>query len=551
MKVRAKSWRIRVRSVLPAADRNLLRAILGDGEIARDAYSAWRRDLDWSIIPPAWQRLLPILHHNATRLGIDDPLLKRIGGVRRYLWARNLRLMKLAKMVHGALIAAAVPVMALKGSALVAHRFVNRSIRPMEDLDILVPPDRVADAMDVLEGLGMRASPFRRDSVLRRVLPQAEMSGSAFRTTDGDYIDLHWNAMHLDRRPSADVPMWQRSRSIDFEGAPIRVPDPVDLVLQICGHGAQDGGAALMRAVVDTAIVVRSTTAFDWHALLARAGDHRMSAIVSDAVGILADAIGDEGIVRAHDALASQSTVVEQIEAWAERCNPGYRRPGLIGVLAAAADYRRRRAALFCAPLSAVVLDWMRADMCTRSAVAALARVVYLAARRPRLLRRLLASDRRLALPAVEELTPISGTADVTKGDLGEGHFVAGWSQGEDAGRWTDGRIATLALRIDPADQRRLYLAFDLACAVPIVGKPMVIDVYIADRLVTTRRFWPGVVDNAPLISLVPQQRRPFAAVVPVTFEIAEPFQPAAATGSSDGRRLGLLLRTIRVGSEA
>jgi hypothetical protein len=551
MHVRERSWRIRARRVLPAADRNLLRAILADGEIARDAYAAWRRELDWSTIPPGWQKLLPILHHNATRLGIDDPLLKRMGGVRRYLWARNLRLMQLAKTVHGALVAAAVPVMALKGSALVAHRFVNRSIRPMEDLDILVPPDHVANAMDALEGLGMHAWPFRRDSVLRRVLPQAEVSGSAFRTAAGDYIDLHWNAMHLDRRPSADVPMWQRSCSIDFEGVHIRVPDPVDLVLQICGHGAQDGGAALLRAVVDTAILIRATTPFDWDALSARAGEHRMSAVVSDAFGLLADAIGDEDIAGARDALACQATLAEQIEAWAERCNPGYRRPGLIGVLAAAADYRRRRAALFCAPLSAVLLAWMRADMCTRSVVAALARLVYLAARRPRLLRRLLASDRRLALPEAEELTPISGTADITKDDLGEAHFIAGWSLGEDAGRWTDGRIATLALRIDPADHGRPYLAFDLTCAVPIEGKPMEIKVYIADRFVTTRRFWPSVVDNTPLITSVPQQRGPFAAVVPITFEIAEPFQPAAATGSSDGRRLGLLLRAIRIGGES
>ena len=551
MQVREKSWLIRGRSVLPAADRNLLRAILSDAEIAREAYAAWRRDLDWSTIPPVWQRLLPILHHNATRLGIDDPLLKRIGGVRRYLWARNLQLMQLAKTVHGAFATAAVPVMALKGSALVAHRFVDRSVRPMEDLDILVPPDRVADAMDVLERLGMRASPFRRDSLLQRVVPQAELPGSAFRTADGDYVDLHWNAMHLDRRRDADVQMWQRSRPIDFEGAPIRVPDPVDLVLQICGHGAQDGGAALLRAVVDTAIVIRATTPFDWAALLARAGHHRMSAVVSNAFGLLADAIGDADVARTCHALAGQAGPGERIEAWAERCNPGYRRPGLIGVLAAAADYRRGRAALFRAPLPAVLLAWMRADMGTRSTVAALARAVYLAARRPRLLRRLLASDQRLALPAAEKLTLIDGTVDVTKSELSEAHFVAGWSLGEDAGRWTDGRIATLALRFDPADHRRLHLVFDLTCAVPVKGKSMDIIVYVADRLVSRRRFWPDVVDNTPLIGLVPRQRQPFGAVVPVTFEIAEPFQPAAETGSSDGRRLGLLLRAIRIGGES
>ena len=298
MQVSEKSWFFRGRRMLPARDRNLLRAILGDGSIAREAYAEWRQDLDWSTIPAVSQRLLPILHHNATRLGIEDPLLRRIGGVRRYRWARNLRLMQLAKTVHIAFATAGIPVMALKGSALVAHRLIDRSIRPMEDLDILVRPDRIADAVDVLERLGMRAWPFRRDSLLRRLAPQAEVPGSAFRTANGEYVDLHWSAMHLDRRSDADVEMWQRSRSTDFEGACIRVPNSIDLVLQICGHGSQDGGAALLRAVVDTAIVVRGTAQFDWSMLLARAVQHRMSAVVSDALGILADAIGDENVAQ-------------------------------------------------------------------------------------------------------------------------------------------------------------------------------------------------------------------------------------------------------------
>ena len=188
----------------------------------------------------------------------------------------------------------------------------------------------------------------------------------------------------------------------------------------------------------------------------------------------------------------------------------------------------------------------MRDVMGTRSRVAALARATYLALRQPRLLRHLLASDTRLALPAAEKLTPIKSTVDVAKSDLSEAHFVAGWSPGEDAGRWTDGRIATFALRLDSSDHQGVHLAFYLDCAAPF--KPMDVTLYIADRFVTTRRFLPGVVDNTPLTGTVPQQRKPFGSVVPVTFEISEPFQPAAEINSTDGRHLGLFLRTIRVG---
>jgi hypothetical protein len=548
MQVREKSWFFGGQGALSASDRNLLRAVLGDGEVARDAYAAWRRDVDWANLPPSWQGLLPILHHNATRLGIDDPLLERIRGVRRYKWARNLRLMSIAKTVHAALAAADVPVMALKGSALVVHQFVDRSIRPMEDVDILVPPDRAAEAMNALERLGMRAAPFRRASLLQRVVPQAEIAGSAFLTTEGEYLDLHWNAMHLDRRPDADTGMWQRSRLTDFEGVPVRVPDPVDLVLQICVHGSQDGGRAMMRAIVDAALIIRAAETFDWRALVARAQHHRISAVMADTLKPLANTIGSTDLAQACEALAGQSGYGERIEAWAERCNPTYRRAGLTGVLSAAADFRRGHAELFHAPLLPVVMAWMRAHMRTRTTVAALARLTYLAANRPHILRRILASDSRLALPAMENLTPINGSVDLTKSDLDEAHFVAGWSPAEDAGRWTEGRLATLALRIDPEDRRRLHVAFDVASAVPPVGKPMDVSVYIAGRLANIRRFWPGVLDTTPLVSMVPRQRQPFGAVVPVTFEITEPYQPAAETGSPDGRRLGLLLRAIRVG---
>src|SRR6476619_3545218 len=98
----------------------LLKAALLDEDAAIAAYRAWRTTLDLETISYSQQRLLPLLQINLTRFGLEDPLVDRFRGIRRYFWVRNLKAMAFAKRVFTALDHMGVPFIVLKGAALIA-----------------------------------------------------------------------------------------------------------------------------------------------------------------------------------------------------------------------------------------------------------------------------------------------------------------------------------------------------------------------------------------------------------------------------------------------
>ena len=76
--------------------------------------------------------------------------------------ADNLLLIARAEQAAAALEAAEIPALALKGLDLI-HRVYRFDERPLDDIDLLVPFDRLRDAMAALESIGFRtpAEPAR------------------------------------------------------------------------------------------------------------------------------------------------------------------------------------------------------------------------------------------------------------------------------------------------------------------------------------------------------------------------------------------------------
>ena len=169
----------------------LLKAALLDGDAAIAAYRAWRPTLDLETISYGQQRLLPLLQSNLTRFGIEDPLADRFRGIRRYFWFRNLKAMAFARRVFAALDQIGVPFIVLKGAALIACYLADRSLRPMDDIDILVPEDRLADTTAVLTSMNLRPQWIYPRYLMSSGLRSC-VSGWAFVGPDHQNIDLHW-----------------------------------------------------------------------------------------------------------------------------------------------------------------------------------------------------------------------------------------------------------------------------------------------------------------------------------------------------------------------
>ena len=101
----------------------------------------------------ARRRLLPLVCRNLERAGIALPT--RLKTAYATALGANTRLLQLAEDVLGRLAHAGIPTLVLKGTALLLLHYRDHGVRPMSDLDVLVPPARAREAFAALDGLGL------------------------------------------------------------------------------------------------------------------------------------------------------------------------------------------------------------------------------------------------------------------------------------------------------------------------------------------------------------------------------------------------------------
>jgi len=115
----------------------LLRTACGDGE-------AWRRlrpQLDLERLELGSFPVLPLVHRQLERLGIDDPYMPRLAGIRRRTWAMNqLGLDAVAPALRSLEEAGAEPIV-VGGWQFPAHYYGGDfGLRLVEGLEVLVRP---------------------------------------------------------------------------------------------------------------------------------------------------------------------------------------------------------------------------------------------------------------------------------------------------------------------------------------------------------------------------------------------------------------------------
>lgn len=162
---------------------------------------------------------------------------------------RTLMLQRHMLLAHRALAGAGIACMMLKGAGLgapdSARTYPQHGLRPMRDLDILVPPERALEAYQLLLDHGAsRIALFPGD-------PEAVLDIGAnhlppIRTADGMVsLELHTHLFHdapQDSLPdlARDPGFWNRAITRDFGGETVCFPATNDLLLHLIVHAAYD-----------------------------------------------------------------------------------------------------------------------------------------------------------------------------------------------------------------------------------------------------------------------------------------------------------------------
>jgi hypothetical protein len=249
------------------------------------AWEQWRRrhpGLD-SVDRDSW-RVLPMLYRRLTSEGIEWPELQQLQAAYRATWAANLRVFDAGADLISCLESIGIPTMVLKGGALVDLHYRDAGLRPMADVDVLVPTAVAPQAFEALELSGWverTGIPFATQRVTRH---SAAFVGSARRE-----VDLHWNALEM---PGPDNEFWEAAVPARIGRATTLAMSPCHELFVLLVHGTGPFGAPV-RWVADSLIVLGTTgEALDWDRFVHAAVGRRVTVRVGAGLRYLNEAFG-------------------------------------------------------------------------------------------------------------------------------------------------------------------------------------------------------------------------------------------------------------------
>src|ERR1019366_412296 len=134
----------------------LMRAALLDGEAAFQAWRQWYGENGMERLDHGSFRLLPLLYWNLRRQAVQHPMMGILKGIHRLAWVENRLLSRglapALETIHGA----GIPTLLLKGASLGRLHYADVGLRPMNDLDVLVPEGRTMETIRLLHDHGWR-----------------------------------------------------------------------------------------------------------------------------------------------------------------------------------------------------------------------------------------------------------------------------------------------------------------------------------------------------------------------------------------------------------
>ena len=226
----------------------LLRAALASPPVAIEAWRQIGSAVELDALDLGSRRLLPLVWSNLRSHGVDvDALAGRYQSARSANQALLAQLGELLRCLHDA----GIPTVVLKGTALLVSAYPDIGLRPMSDVDVLVPVGRVADASRTLEAQGWRPSSPVTPVMLR--LTHAAPFVHATRVS----VDLHWHVFEECCQPDDDDELWEASAPVAIEGAMTRIPAPEDQLLHVCVHGEKWVRVPGLRWVADAMALIR------------------------------------------------------------------------------------------------------------------------------------------------------------------------------------------------------------------------------------------------------------------------------------------------------
>lgn len=253
----------------------MLRAALMPNTAGRESWEKWIASVDIDHLDAGSFRMIPLLYRNLKRIGVESPLLGRFKGIYRRAWYENQVAMHKLSGLLREFHEIGIRTLILKGAALALLYYRDLGLRPMSDLDVLVPANKAIDAMGLLRKTGWKPEKDLLERVTQDYLLAAKACNLARNESDIK-LDLHWHVFQECLEPDSDVDLWERSLPVACSDVATLALSPADQLLHICAHAMEWNAIAPMRWVADAFTVISTTPDLDWSSVLAQARQRRL-----------------------------------------------------------------------------------------------------------------------------------------------------------------------------------------------------------------------------------------------------------------------------------
>jgi hypothetical protein len=301
--------------VLPtSAQMDLLHAALDtDGQaVAHFSRCAGSGDLQGRMDEASFN-ILPLLWWTLSAHGFDDPAMPRLKGVFRNSWVQATRRAAVAEEILAGLRLEGIPTLCVKGLPLGLTYYKRPALRPMNDLDIVVPPHYAPRAIEVLDarGFSSHTADWATDRVLRHAVQHVH-------PVHGE-IDLHWHVLFECPQQSADAHFWSAAVPLQVGSEASLQLCPTDALIHVLVHGIRWNPFPPMRWIADAAMILRSGGPIDWDRLLAFACRFRLGMRLSLGLDLLKHGFRLPVPPEALERIGGRRNLIEALELIANR----------------------------------------------------------------------------------------------------------------------------------------------------------------------------------------------------------------------------------------
>lgn len=244
-----------------------------------------------------YQRVRPLLHQRLFETGkwqlAPDASWQRLGDECRAIAMRKIRAHAELAAILTSLNGAGIQAILLKGAHLGPLIYKNVALREMNDLDIMVRRDHIAESVALVTALGYEG--LREFSVTSDIRTSHHVTRLIKQGVAG--VELHWNITAPQTETSIDpASLWQRAEPIVMHGQDTLGLSPADLVLHLCFHAAfQHNFEFGLRPSLDVAhTIAHSSRQLDWETVRQTAELRGWSRGVALALQLARDFVGAE-----------------------------------------------------------------------------------------------------------------------------------------------------------------------------------------------------------------------------------------------------------------